>query len=88
MPGRRVDNEHWLRGTDYVRPEPKAKSDPKNQRERSGRRMKMKKKKMKKKKKKTEKTGVERRRAERSVGRRGSTRVKGEGGREVMKERF
>ena len=33
MPGRRVDNEHWLRGTDYARPEPKAKSDPKNQRE-------------------------------------------------------
>lgn len=28
MPGRRVDNEHRLRGTDYARPEPKAKSDP------------------------------------------------------------
>lgn len=33
MPSRRVDNEHWLRGTDYARPEPKAKSDPKNPRE-------------------------------------------------------
>lgn len=35
MPGRRVDNEHWLRRTDYARPEPKAKSGPENPGERS-----------------------------------------------------
>lgn len=54
MPGRRVDNEHWLRGTDYARPEPKAKSDLKNRREKErSRRIKKTKQRETKKKKNT-----------------------------------